>query len=676
MGLVRKRLLGQQRAIASWLLAFVAVFCFGMLAGKMGVALPQVASDSAHVRGLDVVKAGLAVLAMSLIFFEMKRAGEKRFVAEKWKRFIGVTMGVAGIILYFNSFKFGYPKYFHRWDQYHYYMGAKYFPEIGYDGLYKCSTIAQDDIGKVSVDVEGNGKFRSFDLRAEVRKGDKKIRNLGGDNLLIKVDDLLANPSICKDRFSPERWEEYKKDVTFFSTQCYVDSYWTQMQQDHGYNPPPVWTLAGYYLGNWVPTTVRNMQALAAIDVAYLLATFIAIYWAFGWRVFAIAGIFFGCQSSAPFLWTGGALLRQDWLFFFVFAACLARKRYFALAGASLVYSALLRVFPGLAVVGWLIVAGLHMVYLQHVPGASWFRRIRFRGMAPNHLRMLIGGTAAAVILIGSSAAVVGTDSYTKFFKHTIEVHDKTPLTNHMGLRVILGHDMGFEGSGRMRYSKDGSKTDPFEGWKSARVKRYNDYKPVAYTVFATSLLASILVMRRTKSMWVAQALGGIWIILGSQLTCYYYSYMLLLAVLSKVRRSTEIFLLGMAVMSQVGWRSIGYNDDRYMYLSLISLLVSYVVMFMLAPRELPNWNPRKANLKWYDKLSGARLGTLVSLPPGLVMLVMGAIRQDYSTILMAAVPVLGGVGLWLYAESLAKRPKPNSPSPTVSAKSPSFEAA
>ena len=79
---------------------------------------------------------------------------------------------------------------------------------------------------------------------------------------------------------------------------------------------------------------------------------------------------------------------------------------------------------------------------------------------------------------------------------------------------------------------------------------------------------------------------------------------------------------------------------------------------------------------KWYDKLSGARLGTLVSLPPGLVMLVMGAIRQDYSTILMAAVPVLGGVGLWLYAESLAKRPKPNSPSPTVSAKSPSFEAA
>lgn len=662
MGLVRKRLLGQQRAIASWLLAFVAVFCFGMLAGKMGVALPQVASDSAHVRGLDVVKAGLAVLAMSLIFFEMKRAGEKRFVAEKWKRFIGVTMGVAGIVLYFNSFKFGYPKYFHRWDQYHYYMGAKYFPEIGYDGLYKCSTIAQDDIGKVSVDVEGNGKFRNFDLKAEVRKSDKKIRNLGGDNLLIKVDDLLANPSICKDRFSPERWEEYKKDVTFFSTQCYVDSYWTQMQQDHGYNPPPVWTLAGYYLGNWVPTSVRNMQALAAIDVAYLLATFIAIYWAFGWRVFSIAGIFFGCQSSAPFLWTGGALLRQDWLFFFVFSACLARKRYFALAGASLVYAALLRVFPGLAVAGWLIVAGLHI--------------FRHKRMHKDHVRMLIGGTAAAVILIGSSAAVVGTDSYTKFFKHTIEVHDKTPLTNHMGLRVILGHDMGFEGSGRMRYSKDGSKTDPFEGWKSARVKRYNDYKPVAYTVFATSLLASILVMRRTKSMWVAQALGGIWIILGSQLTCYYYSYMLLLAVLSKVRRSTEIFLLGMAAMSQVGWRSIGYNDDRYMYLTLISLLVSYVVMFMLAPRELPNWNPRKANLKWYDKLSGARLGTLVSLPPGLVMLVMGAIRQDYSTILMAAVPVLGGVGLWLYAESLANRPKPTSPSPTVSAKSPSFEAA
>lgn len=664
MGEVRRRLLGPARAIATWALAAVAIFTFGMFAGKMGVALPQVASDSAHVRGLDVVKAGLAVLALSLVFYELRRAGQGRPIAERWKRFLGISMGVAGIILYFNSFKFGYPKYFHRWDQYHYYMGAKYFPEIGYDGLYKCSAIAQDDIGKVSVDVDDNGKPRTFDLRAEVRKSDKKIRNLGGDNLLMKVDELLENPQICKDRFTPERWEEYKKDVTFFSTQCYVDSYWTQMQQDHGYNPPPVWTLNGYYLGKWVPTSVRNMQALAAIDVLYLLGTFAIIYWAFGWRIFAVAGIFWGCQSSAPFLWTGGALLRQDWLFFFVAAACFARKRWFYLAGAALVYSALLRIFPGLAVVGWLIVAGIY-VY-------------RHKRMAPSHVKMLIGGTAAAAISIGASMAVVGTDSYQKFYKHTIEVHDQTPLTNHMGLRVIIGHDVGWDKeSGRMRYTKDASKVDPFVGWKTARVQRYIDYKPVAYTVFATSLLASILVLRRIKSMWIAQAIGGIWIILGSQLTCYYYSYMLLLAVLSRMRRATEVFLLATAAISQLGWRTIGYNDDRYTYLTVISLVGSYVVMFMLAPKEIPNWDPRKSSLKWYDKMSGLRLGTLVSFPPGLVFAVMGAIRQDWSTVFLGALPMAAGIALWLQAEKLAKAPKPSTPDPAVGAKATvAYEAA
>ena len=44
-----------------------------------------------------------------------------------------VNGGVAAdsIGAYFNGFKFGYPKYYHRWDQYHYFMGAKYFREIG-----------------------------------------------------------------------------------------------------------------------------------------------------------------------------------------------------------------------------------------------------------------------------------------------------------------------------------------------------------------------------------------------------------------------------------------------------------------------------------------------------------------------------------------------------------------
>lgn len=681
---LRRNLTGQTRSIATWVGAIASVILCAFLAGKIGFHLPKVSSDNPHARGIDMMKGGLAIAALVFVFYEIRRRGERRPIAERWKKFVGVTMGVAGILFYFNAMKFGYSHYFHRWDQYHYYMGAKYFDEIGYDGLYKCTAIAQDDIGRVEVDVEGNGKKRWFDLRQEVRKHDKKIRNLSGDNLLMKVDELLANPAQCTDRFTPERWEQYKHDVTFFATQCYLDSYWTDMQKDHGYNPPPVWTIAGKFLGNLYDGDSvhvfgrdielhqrRFMQGLAVIDVLYLLGAFVAIYWAFGWRVFAVSAIVFGTQASAPFYWTGGALLRQDWFFFFILSACLARKKFWALSGAAMVYAGLLRVFPGLVVIGWLIVAGWHIA--------------QYKRMKAEHVRMLWGGTLAAALLIGASLGYVGKDSYQKFFHHTLAVHDQTPLTNHMGLRVLVGHDVGWgPESGRMRYTKDGTQTDPFVGWKNQRLERYERYKPVAYALMGTVFFASVITLRRIKRMWAAQALAGIWIILLSQLTCYYYTYMALYGALTKYRRSVEVYLFAFCAITQLGWRSIGDNDDRYTYLTLISLIVSVVALLLFAPREL-TWEQRAAaaKLPWYERISGFMLGAIISGVPGAIMVLMalskihwggffgalgkGQLKEaffvvpgDCSSVLIGGIAIAGAVGLYLAAVK-QRGPKPTS---------------
>src|SRR5882672_10549348 len=103
-----------------------------------------------------------------------------------------------------------------------------------------------------------------------------------------------------------------------------------------------------------------------------------AIWWAFGWRIFCVALIFWGCQLPAEYFWTGGAFLRQDWIFFLILSSCLVRKRYFALGGAAFAYSTLLRVFPGPLLAGWLV------VILAHA-----YRKKRF---APEHLRLVAGG--------------------------------------------------------------------------------------------------------------------------------------------------------------------------------------------------------------------------------------------------------------------------------------------
>ncbi len=637
---------GRARTIVAIVATLGGAVLFAYFTGKLGNIMPSSGSDSPHARATDVLKGAVALFAAIGVFYEMHRAGQKRPVAERWKKLFGISLGIASIVLYFNAFKFGYPKFYHRWDQYHYYMGAKYYPELGYDGLYKCSAVAQDELGKQTVEVEP-GKPRTFDFSAEVRKPTKTIRNLGGDNLLIKVDDLLAHPEECKQHFTPARWEQYKSDVQFFSSQCFLDDYWTQMQRDHGYNPPPVWTLAGHWLANLhgpgeiyrfeglgEPLPIYYTQVLAGADVLYILGMFAALWWAFGWRVFAVGAIIWGCQAPAPAYWTLGAMLRQDWLFFLVLAVCFARKRHHALSGASMVYAALLRIFPGLAVLGWLILAGVHLFKHRTLSRAQW--------------RTLFGGTAAAVVLVGTSLAVVGKDSYQSFFQHTIEVHDQTPLTNHMGLRVLVSHDLGTgKESGRMRYTKDVSYTDPFEVWKDMRLERYKEYKPVAYATLLISLLGFFAVVRRVKSLWVAQCMSQVWIILGSQLTCYYYAFLVLCAPLTRVRRDLEIWLFGFAAVSQIAWRALPYNDDKYTALTLLSLGLCWALVFSFARR--PGTAPATGSRASRFDLDGVTLAAGVTAIPGVVFALMGALKRDSSTIMIGAGIAVLGVAIKLF---------------------------
>ncbi|MBI4703460.1 MAG: hypothetical protein HY744_20305 [Deltaproteobacteria bacterium] len=534
-----------------------------------------------HDRRVNITKAAIALTAAAAVFYEQHRQSAGRPIAERWKRFAGVVLALAAICAYFNGFRFGYPPYYHRWDQYHYYMGSKYYRELSYDGLYKCAVVAQDELGLVAYKNE-DGRSSSVDMRKEVRDPDKKVRNLGGDNLLMPVRDILLHPEQCRDRFTKERWEQYKADVKFFRIVS-GKGYWLDMQKDHGFNPPPVWTILGKFFGEIHAASVQYNQALATLDLLYLGGMFVALWWAFGWRVFAVGAIFWGCQSSAPFYWTGGALLRQDWLFYTVLSVCCIRKRCFKLAGAALVYSGLLRIFPGLVVLGTLVPVVAHIV--------------KHRRLKREHGQMLLGGTLAAALLVPASLAVTNAHGYQDFYRHTLQVHDQTPLTNHMGLQVLIAQKAlgelcigsgpkqrclwgtGKE-SGRMKYTRDNNLTDPFEIWKRMRNERYAKYRAVAWAIVAATLAFFIPIARRVKLLWIAQCLGQIFIILLSQLTCYYYSFMILGAPLSRLRKQLELWLFGLAAVTQIIWLNSFWNDDKYTALTYASLVFCCLMLF------------------------------------------------------------------------------------------------
>jgi hypothetical protein len=577
-----------------------------------------------HDTGVSLAKFFIPVTAAGCVFYEQYRKGLRRPVSERWAKFVGVTLALAGIAAYFNGFRFGYPPYYHRWDQYHYYMGAKYFPELAYTDLYKCAVIAQDELGTMRYETDRPwGRpgaeplprpTQLVDMRAEMRDPDKKVRDLGGENLLVPVRDILGAPESCKDKFSPERWEEYKGDVAFFRITS-GKGYWTDMQKDHGFNPPPVWTIMGKFFSDMSPTNVQFMQFLASLDLLYLMATFVVLWWGFGWRVFAVAGIFWGCQSSAPFYWTGGAFLRQDWLFYTALSVACLRKRCFKLAGAALVYAGLLRIFPGLVVLGTLVPFVAHLV--------------KHRRVHPDHGKMLLGGVLAAAVLVPVSLWVSGKRSYLDFYKHTLQTHDQTPLTNHMGLRVIVSHKffdfhrpglrdedeaqrwkdtlsptqrrlIGWtaavrlpvalatgKSSGQMEYVRDNSLVDPFEVWKRMRNERYAKYRWISYAIVAASLGWFVWIVRKIRSLWVAQCLGQIFVILLSQLTCYYYSFMILAAPLTRLRKQIEVGLFALAAVTQIIWMNSYWNDNKYTLLTIASLVFSYIVLGLFWRRRI-----------------------------------------------------------------------------------------
>src|ERR1019366_374454 len=98
---------------------------------------------------------------------------------------------------------------------------------------------------------------------------------------------------------------------------------------------------------------------------------------------------------------TGGAFLRQDWLLYLVLAACLLRKHYWGLAGASLAMSSLLRVFPAIFFAGIAVVAITY--FLKH------------KRLARHHVRVFAGAALATVVLVAASVSVAGADSYANF---------------------------------------------------------------------------------------------------------------------------------------------------------------------------------------------------------------------------------------------------------------------
>ena len=294
--------------------------------------------------------------------------------------------------------------FLHLWDSYHYYVGAKYFDELGYTDLYNATVIA---------DAEDGARLAGVD----------KVRNLGGAGFLSR-GQVLARSEETKARFTPRRWGEFTADIRSF-TERLPPRTLTSLLLDHGYNPTPAWNTTGSMLANRIP--VEHLMWLALLDVALLAASFFAIGASFGATPALVAAIFFGINAFSPFSLTGGSFLRYDWLFALVLCLCLLRRRSYAAAGIALAAASLLRIFPALFLFGLAVKAV--------------DETIRHRVFPRRYARFLAAFVAASALLGGYGCLSARGPGAWKEFAGKITAHHRSLTANSVGFAMVFLHD-------------------------------------------------------------------------------------------------------------------------------------------------------------------------------------------------------------------------------------------
>jgi hypothetical protein len=447
------------------------------------------------------IKGGLSLLALFLVIWRHKRPGDLK--PNQAGQLLGV-MAVMALAAYTNFGQFHGASLIHHWEQFHYFLGSKYFPEVGYDGIYVASLAAEREINP------GHGPQPYMrDLRT---------------NEVVPVGSLVNHMKEVRDRFSDERWRIFREDIRYFLEVNRYD-YINKIRRDHGYNPTPTWTFTARLFSTWPAASEGSLKALAWLDPILLGAMFVMIFRTFGTRIGCLAIIIFGLGYPWRFDWVGGAFLRQDWLAAVGVAICLLKRRSFGLAGGLIAYATMVRVFPG----GFLV--GPAVVFIRHLVdhrSTAWFRRLAV-------------GFVVGVLLCLAAGSLAGTGPRAwADFKWNLGKHHGTWLTNNVGLKNLLLYDRAT----MRRDDVDFRLPEPWIRWQEKMNRLQDERRPVLLLASALFLVVVAAAAWRLE-IHEAAVLGMAVAFAGVVLTCYYW-VMLLLVPLGRGRWGPTAVWLGL----------------------------------------------------------------------------------------------------------------------------------
>ena len=446
--------------------------------------------------------------ATLLLLYLRYRAGKTsaRTYSLRTKVAIGLVV-VFSFAVFHNLGTFRGGSFVHYGETFHYYIGSKYFKELGYYELYNAVIVADSEQGNELAPLPFYTDLTTY-------------KNL-------KREVALRDAARVKSLFSEPRWTAFKEDVAFFKRKINQPNSPDMifLLMDHGYNASPVSTFLLGALTNLVPLT--HVLWLAAIDLTLVLLMIALVFRSFGFELGALFSVYFFASILSGHEFLSGSLLRYDWLLYIVVAVCLLDSGRYAWAAFFLTLSAMLRIFP---------------VVLFYGVAVTMFQKLRAtRKIDKQTARFTVSAGATALLLFLLPATSLGsvTQPWEDFYGK-ISLHGSGVYVNHLGFAGVALFEPSQLSLEKFATTFKSRNPDIVRHWQDVKEHELRNKKPLMILAALVVLACITAVIWRRQESESHSVLWPLFLIYTtSYISAYYYTFLCLFILLFFRRANT-----------------------------------------------------------------------------------------------------------------------------------------
>jgi hypothetical protein len=501
--------------------------------------------------------------AMILSFLTAPVVVLRFFLARKRKHLWPVTVMLAILAAgaYFIHMNARLTKFISRGTvgSYHYFLGSKYFKELGYYGLYRYTLLADQE-------------SRPPRLRRL-----KHIRHLE-DLSTVPVKDAIAKAKDEKwNYFTRERWEEFKSD---WEPMAKASRQWNRKLNDHGFNPPPFWNLIPGMIAQHIQTRDRlKYTVVRLIDLLLFLALLGIAAYVTGLDGALSCYIF--VNASVILYYPHGFVdtyFQFQWLNALIATMLFYRLGRMNLAGISLAYAGMVRIFPLVLAVG---------------PGVVWLRKLIQKRSLPRKETAFLASLVIAGAVFGLLGLTQGKGlSSTRESLQNITQHaDFIKFdTNKFGLQRLMSIDLF-------------KPLETISGLDN-RARNFEDNRPIYYFLWALlmGLNLAAMVFDMDDDAWVIPlGIGLIFALMTA--SRYYYLVLLVYLIPGRKKQNSWFATMSISTIFLVHSLFIFYRGDSYGAFTLgnIGILFALIVfpLSLLVKKYLDHQSQMASGGSW-----------------------------------------------------------------------------